>query len=244
MHADPMQREPWRWPTLLALSATIPAFYLELLGVGPPWLGGAGYLLAALVLAASCVRRRTSAHPPPWRGPFALDVVLVPGLIGAALLPASDGSRLGLAWRLALALPILLRLLVPLRRMVVRKGLPYLLGLSLLLLGLSGLGFWWLEPRAASLGDGLWLAFTTAATVGYGDIVPTTAASRIFAVFVVLLGYGVLSLVTAAIAAVLVQSEERRIEHEILSGMHRELRSLRTEVAMLRAERERERSPG
>ena len=54
-------------------------------------------------------------------------------------------------------------------------------GSSLALLGL-GPGFWWLEPRAETLGDGLWLAFTTAATVGYGDIVPTTPASKIFAV--------------------------------------------------------------
>ena len=37
-------------------------------------------------------------------------------------------------------------------------------------LGLCGVGFWWLEPRAESLGDGLWLAFTTAATVGYGGL--------------------------------------------------------------------------
>jgi len=99
---------------------------------------------------------------------------------------------------------------------------------------LCGLGFWWLEPQAETLSDGLWLAFTTAATVGYGDIYPTTPASKIFAVFVVLLGYGVLSLVTASIAAVWVESEERRIEREILLDLHGQLRVLRGEVSALR----------
>ena len=88
-----------------------------------------------------------------------------------------------------------------------------------------------------TFGDGLWLAFTTAATVGYGDIVPSTPAAKIFAVFVVLLGLAVLSAVTASIAALWVQTEERRIEHEVLRDLHRELRVIRDELTALRRER-------
>jgi voltage-gated potassium channel len=106
---------------------------------------------------------------------------------------------------------------------------------SLAVLLACGLGFWWLEPTTPDLASGLWLAFTTAATVGYGDLVPTTPASRIFAVFVVLLGFGVLSLVTAAIAAHWVETEERRMEREILRDMRRELGQLRQELVSLRA---------
>jgi voltage-gated potassium channel len=47
-----------------------------------------------------------------------------------------------------------------------RLGYPLALSLAILLLG--GLGFWVLEPKVETLSDGLWLAFTTAATVGYG----------------------------------------------------------------------------
>jgi voltage-gated potassium channel len=50
----------------------------------------------------------------------------------------------------------------------------------------------------------------------------------------VLLGYGVLSLVTASIAAVWVESEERRIEREILLDLHGQLRALRGDVSALR----------
>ncbi len=106
----------------------------------------------------------------------------------------------------------------------------------MLILFAGGFGFWVLDPRVLTLSDGLWLAFTTAATVGYGDMVPSTHASRAFAVVVVLLGLAVLSLVTASVAALFVQKdvhdEERQIEKEL---MH-EIRSVREEVAALRRE--------
>jgi voltage-gated potassium channel len=118
---------------------------------------------------------------------------------------------------------------------LIRQGLFYSLGLCLLILLLGGLGFWWLEPGIHSLQDGLWLAFTTAATVGYGDLVPHTTAGRGFAVVVVLLGLAVLSLVTASLAALFVEQEveqeERLIEREL---MH-EIRALRHQVDALQA---------
>jgi voltage-gated potassium channel len=122
---------------------------------------------------------------------------------------------------------------VKLHKLVIgRRGLVYSLGLCVLILGLGGLGFWLLEPRAETYTDGLWLAFTTAATVGYGDIVPSTHASRIFAVLVVLMGLAVLSLVTASVAAILVEVEERAVDSELL----REIHALRLEVRHLREE--------
>jgi|EndMetStandDraft_3_1072993.scaffolds.fasta_scaffold412192_2 voltage-gated potassium channel len=120
----------------------------------------------------------------------------------------------------------------PAKRLLSRKGLVYSLLLSVLIMSLGGTGFWLLEPRVHNLGDGLWLAFTTAATVGYGDIVPSTPGSKVFAVLVVLLGLAVLSLVTASVAAVLVEGEERQIERELLA----ELRALRAEVRALRVD--------
>ena len=81
----------------------------------------------------------------------------------------------------------------------------------------------------------MWLAFTTAATVGYGDVVPTTPASKIFAVFVVLLGFGVLTMVTAAIATSWIETEERRIEREILHDMRTRIGKVDADLAALRS---------
>ena len=104
------------------------------------------------------------------------------------------------------------------------------------LLVLCGVGYWWLEPMTPTFAEGLWLAFVTAATVGYGDLVPTTPAAKIFSIFVVMLGFGVLSLVTAAVATRWVGAEERAIEREVLRDMHRQIDSLRREIAALRAD--------
>lgn len=124
------------------------------------------------------------------------------------------------------------------KRLITRRGLLYSLVLCLLILGMGGLGFWMLEPRAHTFSDGLWLAFTTAATVGYGDIVPSTHASRAFSVLVVLLGLAVLSLVTASVAAMFVETEERQIERDLMheiGALRSEVRSLRNELRELKA---------
>ncbi len=117
-------------------------------------------------------------------------------------------------------------------RLITRRGLLYSLLLCVAILVLGGVGFWLLEPRAPTLADGLWLAFTTAATVGYGDIIPSTHAARAFSVVVVLLGLSVLSLVTASLAAMFVETEERQIERDLM----REIGHLRAELQTVRAE--------
>ena len=125
------------------------------------------------------------------------------------------------------------------RQINTRRGFFYSLLLCLLILGLGGVGFWILEPRAHTLSDGLWLAFTTAATVGYGDIIPTTHASRAFSVVVVLLGLAVLSMVTASVAAMLVETEERQLAHKLMheiGELRGEIRSLRAEVLNAKAQ--------
>ena len=127
---------------------------------------------------------------------------------------------------------------------LVRQGLVYSLLLAVAILGLGGVGFWMIDPRIDNLGDGLWLAFTTAATVGYGDVIPHTPASRIFSVLVVLLGLAVLSLVTASLSAIFVEkeveAEDRQIGKELLGELRvlrEELHSLRQEVRELRQPR-------
>ena len=120
---------------------------------------------------------------------------------------------------------------------IARRGVFYSLILCGVILLLGGAGFRLLDPAVHTFADGLWLAFTTAATVGYGDVVPSTHASRMFAVLVVLMGLAVLSLVTASLAAIFVEKdveegEERQIEHELM----REIRHLREDVQRLRQE--------
>jgi len=52
-----------------------------------------------------------------------------------------------------------------------------------------------------TLGQGLWWSVQTVTTVGYGDVVPTTAAGRLVATLVMLLGLAFLTVITAAITS-------------------------------------------
>ena len=124
-----------------------------------------------------------------------------------------------------------------------RRGLWYSLALCLGILLLGGLGFWALEPAVLNLQDGLWLAFTTAATVGYGDMVPHTPAGRAFAVLVVLLGLAVLSQVTASLAAIFVENEVEAEEHQLQRELMHELRALRTQVEAIQQQLDRRQVP-
>lgn len=226
----------WQRLEWFALSLTIPAFYMGMLSMARP-AAAFLYLLAA-VASAVVISTEVRGH---WRAGslrnayarHQLGLLLVGALLLSAALPLGETIDV-LGVRLAAAALVILRMVESVEPRFWRGGLAYLLTLAIGVLGLCGLGFWWLEPRAQSYGDGLWLAFTTAATVGYGDIVPSTPAAKIFAVFVVLLGFAVLSTVTASIAATWVQTEERRIEREVLRDLHAQLSLIREELAQLR----------
>ncbi|MFZ6658698.1 potassium channel family protein [Undibacterium sp. TJN19] len=129
--------------------------------------------------------------------------------------------------RLSLCTFIVLRIATLVLQNMKPSHLIQMLGLALLMLNSAGAGFYWLEPNVHSYANGVWLAFTTIATVGYGDIVPSTPASKIFAVFIVLLGYAIFSIVTANIAALFVEAEEAGFEREL----HADIRALTREVA-------------
>ena len=144
----------------------------------------------------------------------------------------SDWLPLVRLLRIAYVSLVLARALGAIRNLLSPTAIPYLLGWAVLTLAMAGAGFYWLEPTVHSYGDGLWLAFTTGSTVGYGDIVPTTTAARIFAVVMVIFGFAMLSVVTASFVAFFVGEDEKRLRRE----MHDDIKAVRQELYKLRAE--------
>jgi len=68
--------------------------------------------------------------------------------------------------------------------------------------------------------EGIWWAWETVTTVGYGDIVPTTFEGRLLGIFVMLMGVAFLSLLTANFAAYFISrgtAEVEKTEDRILN---------------------------
>jgi voltage-gated potassium channel len=97
----------------------------------------------------------------------------------------------------------------------------YLAAAMVLLSVTAGVSAWLIDRRDfPTLGDGLWWALVTLATVGYGDIVPHTAWGRVVGAVVIVLGVTFLSLLTATITSYFVNSDQeaRAAEVEELRG--------------------------
>lgn len=244
MRESRLSVDTWRmWAMLTALVVSIPAFYDSLMPVPSAWIVSLYGLSGVLTLGSTWGRTpRSTDSRTFWSQPQHADRVLGGAMLISALLPHSNNSTGALSWRLAVELATLIRLLALSQPFWAGTGLLRLVAMAAGMLTLCGVGFYWIDPQINSVEDGLWLAFTTAATVGFGDVVPNTTASRIFSVFVVLLGYGVLSLVTASIAAMFVGNQERKVEQEILRDMHTQLRAVRKEIAELRTQLEEHRT--
>lgn len=67
-----------------------------------------------------------------------------------------------------------------------------------------------IDPAFKSASEGIWWAWVTVTTVGYGDLVPATNIGRIFAGILILVGLGLISLLTASIAAMSIEKAEAR----------------------------------
>ena len=128
--------------------------------------------------------------------------------------------------------------LVSTGRWFLSRGVPIAIALAFVAWLVSGLGFYFLEPTIASFGEGLWLAFVSASTVGYGDLVPTTATSKLFAIIMVLVGFGLFSMAIASISAYFVgedEKEDSRRLHQDIVDLSDEIRELRSQIEKLKS---------
>ena len=100
-------------------------------------------------------------------------------------------------------------------------GKTLLVGIVLILA--SGILIATIDPSIETPADGIWWAWVTVTTVGYGDIVPSSGEGRIFASLLILFGIGLVSLITANLSAYLLSK-----------GMQQELQYEKAELKKLR----------
>lgn len=219
---------------MIAVAMTaLPAVLIDEFAVDPVlrWIGRALDLtiLLAFTLELSwmlhVVRQRLRYLMRNW-----LDLLII---AAAAVSLAGYGTEwvaLARFARVAMVAMMMARVLGSLRSIYSPDALPLVFAFAIVSVLVGGAGFFWLEPTVHSYADGLWLAFVTGATVGYGDFVPTTSGARLWAGVMVLLGFALLSLLTATLVSVFVGEDEARLRRE----MHHDIRMLRDEIRLLR----------
>ena len=221
-----------RWIMAGVALLSVPAFYLEE-QVLEPALHGIGRLIEVCIVIAFSVELGWMLRLVDQRVLYLrhnwLDVLIILCSLLSLAGVAAELVALGRLMRFTLIALLLLRAAASIRGLFLPGRVRYLLLISIALMLFSGLGFYWLEPTVHSFGDGLWLAFVTGATVGYGDLVPTTAPARLFAVLSVLVGFTLLSLMTAYVAAVFIGEEEKQLRRE----MHQDIRRLRDDMTQM-----------
>jgi len=226
------------WVMISVALLSVPSFYFEELAEGRR-LHVLGIVIELFILGAFTVELlwmlSLTRHKLRYLAGNWLDVVIIAFSLASVVGLETEWVALVRLSRLALVGMLLARAFGSTRKLVRPGGLPYVFTLGVGSLLGAGAGFYWLEPTVHTYADGLWLAFVTGATVGYGDFVPTTTASRLFAVFMVVVGFGILSVVTASIAALLIGEDEKRLRLQ----MHADIRALREEVSARIGEEER-----
>lgn len=163
----------------------------------------------------SLADNRVAYAPKAW-----LDLLII--VVSFPVLPELLAfSRLGRLTRLSRVLrmlrlfPILIRGFSALRRLFKKRDFGHVSVVFVLVALATGGLFAFFEDH--SLVDGLWWTVVTLTTVGYGDLSPATAGGRATAVVLMVTSIGVLSFITANIAAFFIEDDEANLADEVRS---------------------------
>lgn len=221
---------------LVAAVLVIPVIVIEESNVSDTWKTVAGILnwgiwitfaLEVVVMLAVVPSKRRWLRDNP------LEVAIV--LFTPPFLPASlQALRVFRLLRLAR----LFRLAPLARRLFSLEGLRYVALLALLTVLGGGAAFAAVEEHSSTW-DGVWWAFTTATTVGYGDEYPVTTLGRVLGMAIMLVGIGFIAILTGAVAQRFLSGQVQEVAedaHEVEATdveVLAELREVRSQLDQL-----------
>ncbi len=180
-------------------------------------------------LAEALWMASVSTHPLRYLADNWLNLVILLAALGSMLGGTTEWVALVRVLRVAIAGLVVVRTVTGFTFLFTRRGAPVLVGAAFLILLTAGGMFYWLEPTITSYWDGLWLAFVTGMTIGYGDVVPTTGAARIVAAGIGLIGVALVTLFTANVVTFFVGGEETQLRRDL----QRDIVQLREEIGRL-----------
>ena len=210
------------WPMVLMAIWIIIEWYLQAKGAVPAqfvkvtdWMIWCVFLFET-VLLTTLVRNKRYYLIGNW-----VNLVII--ILGLPLLweefPAAGVLR---ALRLIVIAGILIHISSTARRILARNHLGTTLLVGFIITVMAGFLIAGLDPAIETPWDGIWWAWVTVTTVGYGDVVPVSTEGRLFASFLILMGIGIFSMLTASFSAFFVSRDEKRViqgEQQILAKL-------------------------
>jgi len=213
---------------IVAALATIPVVILQENGSAAAWLAVADWLIWSLFAFDFAVELRFSEDRRHRVRTHLLDIAIV--VLSFPLLPTvlalTRLVRLIRAFRVMRLLRIAVatvRVVPALKATVGRNELIYVASVSGFLILAGGSLMTVIEPETVKgdLQNALWWAIVTASFVGYGDISPSTTFGRLVAVVLMVAGVGLISTLSASIAAYFVDQGRDSALEEIKEKLER-----------------------
>jgi voltage-gated potassium channel len=200
---------------------------------------GAADTLAAIdyfVWAAFVVEYLVKLYLSPHRWRFVTHHLLDLAVVAIPVFRPLRALRLLRLLRLGRVGVVLVNALRRARSVLTHRGLHFvLLAVLVIILVAAGLELAFEhQARGATIhnyGDALWWAIVTVTTVGYGDKYPVTAGGRGVAVALMLVGIGLIGVLTATIASYFVEEKADRDKAELNQRLNRIEELLETLVA-------------
>lgn len=115
-----------------------------------------------------------------------------------------------------------------LRTFLNTNGFKYMLIVSSIFILLGGISIHYAENMSFS--DGIWWAFVTATTVGYGDISPTSPFGRVIAMVLMLVGIGLIGSLTSTITSFFLNNSPSHTSYsdELLNEIKEKIDNIKT----------------
>lgn len=200
------------WPMLILAIWIILDWYLKSQGIGDPlftrftdwfiWLCFTTEMAVMLALVDN--RQRYLLHN--WLNPVII-LTGIPVLFGVQLFYSGMLRSL----RLLIMVSILLKVSQDLRQILSRHHLGKTMGVAFIFLIISGFLISGIDPAFDGPLDGIWWAWVTMTTVGYGDLVPSTTEGRLFGMLLILAGIALFSMLTASFSVFFIERDEQEM---------------------------------
>jgi voltage-gated potassium channel len=113
--------------------------------------------------------------------------------------------------------------------LTLRKALSLIVGVATVLAVSAAVLERLIDPEFDTFGQALWFSITTVTTVGYGDLIPQSTAGKLVASALMLIGLGLIPLLTSAVVSILVSQRSREVTEEQrreLARIHEQLEQL------------------